>query len=153
MDKEFFEIANRLGACRLLHGTENKEELMLKYDTVRRQTYQIEDLTAQIEELESTVKKLSSDVDASEKKRIYTDHETKLYKIEVDKRAKEYLNKHLSKMMTREQISKLSFDLSKVLYDAKEAINEIVRDTQSGNIEPEIALQGIEILTQRVKEK
>ena len=28
MDKEFFEIANRLGACRLLHGTENKEELM-----------------------------------------------------------------------------------------------------------------------------
>lgn len=27
MDKEFFEIANRLGACRLLHGTENKEEL------------------------------------------------------------------------------------------------------------------------------
>lgn len=132
---------------------ENKEELMLKYDTVRRQTYQIEDLTAQIEELESTVKKLSSDVDASEKKRIYTDHEAKLYKIEVDKRAKEYLNKHLSKMMTREQISKLSFDLSKILYDAKEAINEIVRDTQSGNIEPEIALQGIEILTQRVKEK
>ena len=28
MDKEFFEIANRLGACRLLHGTENKEEPM-----------------------------------------------------------------------------------------------------------------------------
>lgn len=28
MDKEFFEIANRLGACRLLHGTENKEDLM-----------------------------------------------------------------------------------------------------------------------------
>ncbi|WP_293666362.1 hypothetical protein [uncultured Parabacteroides sp.] len=28
MDKEFFEIANRLGACRLLHGTESKEELM-----------------------------------------------------------------------------------------------------------------------------
>ena len=28
MDKEFFEIANRLGACRLLHGTENKEELI-----------------------------------------------------------------------------------------------------------------------------
>ena len=23
MDKEFFEIANRLGACRLLHGTES----------------------------------------------------------------------------------------------------------------------------------
>lgn len=28
MDKEFFEIANRLGACRLLHGTESKEDLM-----------------------------------------------------------------------------------------------------------------------------
>lgn len=28
MDKEFFETANRLGACRLLHGTENKEDLM-----------------------------------------------------------------------------------------------------------------------------
>lgn len=28
MDQEFFEIANRLGACRLLHGTENKEDLM-----------------------------------------------------------------------------------------------------------------------------
>lgn len=28
MDKEFFEIANRLGACRLLHGNENKEDLM-----------------------------------------------------------------------------------------------------------------------------
>lgn len=24
MDKEFFEIANRLGACRLLHGTEKQ---------------------------------------------------------------------------------------------------------------------------------
>lgn len=28
MDKGFFETANRLGACRLLHGTENKEDLM-----------------------------------------------------------------------------------------------------------------------------
>lgn len=28
MDKEFFELANRLGACRLLHGTESKEDLM-----------------------------------------------------------------------------------------------------------------------------
>lgn len=28
MDKEFFETANRLGACRLLHGNENKEDLM-----------------------------------------------------------------------------------------------------------------------------
>lgn len=28
MDKEFFEIANQLGACRLLHGNENKEDLM-----------------------------------------------------------------------------------------------------------------------------
>lgn len=28
MNKEFFEIANRLGACRLLHGTESKEDLM-----------------------------------------------------------------------------------------------------------------------------
>ena len=28
MDKEFFKTANRLGACRLLHGTENKEDLM-----------------------------------------------------------------------------------------------------------------------------
>lgn len=28
MDKEFFEIANRLGACRLLHGNESKEDLM-----------------------------------------------------------------------------------------------------------------------------
>lgn len=28
MDKEFFEIANRLGACRLLHGTESEEDLM-----------------------------------------------------------------------------------------------------------------------------
>lgn len=27
MDKEFFEIANRLGACRLLHGTEIKKSL------------------------------------------------------------------------------------------------------------------------------
>lgn len=28
MNDEFFKIANRLGACRLLHGTESKEELM-----------------------------------------------------------------------------------------------------------------------------
>ena len=28
MNEEFFKIANRLGACRLLHGTESKEELM-----------------------------------------------------------------------------------------------------------------------------
>lgn len=28
MNEEFFEIANRLGACRLLHGTESKEDLM-----------------------------------------------------------------------------------------------------------------------------
>lgn len=28
MNKEFFETANRLGACRLLHGTESKEDLM-----------------------------------------------------------------------------------------------------------------------------
>lgn len=28
MNKEFFEMANRLGACRLLHGTESKEDLM-----------------------------------------------------------------------------------------------------------------------------
>ena len=28
MDKEFFETANRLGACSLLHGTESKEDLM-----------------------------------------------------------------------------------------------------------------------------
>lgn len=28
MDKDFFEIANRLGACRLLKGTEDKEDLM-----------------------------------------------------------------------------------------------------------------------------
>lgn len=28
MDKEFFETANRLGACRLLHGNEDKEDLM-----------------------------------------------------------------------------------------------------------------------------
>lgn len=28
MDKEFFEIANKLGACRLLKGNENKEDLM-----------------------------------------------------------------------------------------------------------------------------
>lgn len=28
MDKEFFETANRLGACSLLHGNENKEDLM-----------------------------------------------------------------------------------------------------------------------------
>lgn len=28
MNKEFFETANRLGACSLLHGNENKEDLM-----------------------------------------------------------------------------------------------------------------------------
>lgn len=28
MNKEFFDIANRLGACSLLKGSENKEELM-----------------------------------------------------------------------------------------------------------------------------
>lgn len=28
MNKEFFETANRLGACRLLHCNENKEDLM-----------------------------------------------------------------------------------------------------------------------------
>ncbi len=28
MDKEFFDMAGRLGACRLLHGTESKEDLM-----------------------------------------------------------------------------------------------------------------------------
>ena len=113
---------------------ENKEELMLKYDTVRRQTYQIEDLTAQIEELESTVKKLSSDVDASEKKRIYTDHEAKLYK-EVDKRAKNILISHLSKDDTR--TNKVVFRLSRFC-DAERWRNSA--QCQSGNIEPELHL-------------
>ena len=96
------------------------------------------------EELEGTVKSLMSETDKAKRDVALTQHQTKLYKIEVDKRAKEYLNKHLGKMMTRQEIEKLSKNLTAVLYEARSEIKDIVEDVRRGEIEPNTALAGFE---------
>ncbi len=124
----------------------NKEELINKHNQVKQQQYQIEDLTRMNEELEKTVQTLTSETDKARRDVAFTEHQAKLYKIEVDKRAKEYLNKHLGKMMTRQEIEKLSHNLTTVLYEARSEIKDMVAEVRRGEIAPEQALAGFERL-------
>ncbi len=131
---------------------ENREELIFKYSLSKRQQYQIEDLTEQVEELEKTIERLTKDMSMSERKQLMSEHQSRLYKIEVDARAKQYLNKHLSRMLSQKEIDKLAKNLAKALYDAKSEIDKVVTAVKKGEVPAEEAKIGLDIIKEQIGE-
>jgi len=129
---------------------ENKEELLYKYDTMRLLQSELESKQQMIDELQKTVDSLGGETEKSAKTAQMLEHKYKLYKIENDQRVKAYLNKHMSKIMSQREIEKFAQDLAKVLSDTEKQLTSLVNDVKVGEVSPEVALTGLQTLSDRI---